>query len=463
MKQIFLMLMALLIPSGIASAQGTLLLDDILNSVEKNYPPLLATLAEREIADAEALQALGKFDFQIGAQYDTARLGYYRNQSTNLGIEQPFRTMGASAYAGYRVSEGSFAPYAGALDTRSLGEWRTGIKLPLIRNREIDDKRAGLQRAELGLRIADLTIDQQRLVIRQLAARRYWDWVAAGQRQRIAQDILRVAQERDQALREAARLGSIPAIEVTENQRQILQRQSQVVEAERGIQQAAIELSLFYRDSRGRPQLPDADELPDTLPPTSNLTDQQFNEDMESALRKRPEIARFTAQKQQTEVDIRLAKNDRLPAVDLGMGFTSQNGAGSSGYSPHEVKASVRFELPYQRRAATGKLRSAEAKYRQYDQREQFARDQVQAEVRDAASAVRAAHNRTLLATEEKKVAEELADAERERFRLGDSTLFTVNLREQAAVDAELRQLQAANDYLRALTVYEQVTARLLN
>ncbi len=42
----------------------------------------------------------------------------------------------------------------------------------------------------------------------------------------------------------------------------------------------------------------------------------------------------------------------------------------------------------------------------------------------------------------------DLADAERERFGLGDSTLFLVNLREQAAVDAELRQVASQLDYL---------------
>ncbi len=69
---------------------------------------------------------------------------------------------------------------------------------------------------------------------------------------------------------------------------------------------------------------------------------------------------------------------------------------------------------------------------------------------------------RTLLAAREVIVALDLADAERERFRLGDSTLFVVNLREQAAVDAELRQVAANLDYLRALAFYEQATARLL-
>ena len=72
------------------------------------------------------------------------------------------------------------------------------------------------------------------------------------------------------------------------------------------------------------------------------------------------------------------------------------------------------------------------------------------------------AHERAQLAASEVTVALDLADAERERFRLGDSTLFTVNLREQAAVDAELRLVAANLDYMRALTVYEQVTAKLL-
>ena len=439
-----------------------LLLSDVLDAVERNYPPLLATFAERDIAEAEVLQALGRFDFVIGAQADSDRFGFYRNQRATMGFDQAFSTLGASAYGGWRVSDGSFAPYAGALDTRSLGEWRGGVKIPLLRNREIDDRRGNLQKARIGQRVADLTIDQQRLIIRQLAARRYWDWAAAGQRLRVARDILRVAQERDQALREASDLGQIPAIEVTENQRQILQRRSQLVEAERGIQQAAIDLSLFYRDNTGRPVLASNDLLPPALPQTDTLTDARVEEDMMTALDRRPEIERLVQQKEQARVDTRLAANERKPAVDLSLGFTAEGGDGSVRRGPNELKASLRFEVPFQRRAATGKLQAAEAKLNQTVQRERFARDQVEAEVRDAASAVRAAHNRAMLVKDEVQVALELADAERERFRLGDSNLFTVNLREQAAVDAELREVSAVSDYLRALTVYEQVTARLL-
>lgn len=442
------------------AAQEPLRLEHVMKSVEANYPPLLVALADRQIADADVLQALGRFDTVLGAQFDTDRLGFYSNERVTLGFSQPFAQWGASAYGGWRVGEGRFAPYDGKSETRSYGEWRGGFSVPLVRNREIDDRRGSLEKARIGRRIADLGIDQQRLVIRQFAARRYWDWASAGMRLRVAREVLRVAEERDAAIRETARLGQIAAIEVTENRRQILQRRAQLVEADRSIQAAAIELSLYYRDGAGNPVLATAGQLPPLLPVTASLSDDQVDADRLRALAQRPEIARLAQQRQQTQVDLRLARNDRMPAVDVGLGFTAESGDNTAvRRGPNELKASLRFELPFQRRAATGRLQGAAARLSQIEQRERFARDQVEAEVRDAASAVRAAHERAVLAKEETVVALDLADAERERFKLGDSTLFTVNLREQAAVEAELREVSAVNDYLRAVTLYEQVTA----
>lgn len=444
----------------LASAQAPLQLDEVLASVEKNYPPLLATLAERDIADGAVLQALGKFDLVLSAQADTDRFGYYENQRVGVGFDQALTTWGASVYGGWRDGGGSFATYAGQLQTRSGGEWRGGLKLPLVKNREIDSKRGELAKARIGKRVADLTIDQQRLAVRQMAARRYWDWVAAGRRLGVAEEILRVANERDGALREAAGLGQLPAIEVTENRRQILQRESLVVEAGRALQQTAIELSLFLRDGQGQPVLAARAQLPPSLPATATLSDEEVARGMEAALRHRPELARLEQQAAQTELDVRMARNEAMPAVDLAVGFTAESGQGPVRRGPNEMKASLRFELPWQRRAAAGKLAESAAKLTQTRRKQEYARDQVEAEVRDAASAVRTAHDRAVLVRQEVEVALNLADAERERFRLGDSTLFTVNLKEQAAVDAELRSVSAVGDYLRALTVYEQVTAK---
>ncbi len=448
---------------GPLAAQTALRLEDVLESVRRSYPPLLAALIERDIADAEVLSSLGKFDLTLRARVDTDQFGFYPNERIFGGFEQYSQWGGASYYGGWRVGDGRFAPYDGKLDTRSYGEWSGGVKLPLWRDRAIDPRRAELRKAEIGRRLARLSIDQQELLITQLATQRYWNWVTAGLRRQVQQALLDAANARDSFLRESARLGQIAAIEVTENARAIVQRKSQVVEAERLLQQTSIELSLFYRDGGGQPVIPVKEQLPGGFNTVDSLTDARVQQDLQTAVARRPELQRLEATADQLRIDSRLARNDQRPEIDFQLGFTAESGnAGTVRRGPQEMKAAIVFELPFQRRVATGKFRAAEAKLKQVDQRERFTRDQIEAEVRDAASAVRNAHERVLLLRDEVRLARDLEEAERARFQLGDGTLFLVNLREQAMADAAQREISATSDYFRATAQYEFSVAQVL-
>jgi outer membrane protein TolC len=143
-----------------------------------------------------------------------------------------------------------------------------------------------------------------------------------------------------------------------------------------------------------------------------------------------------------------------MPAVDLVAGFTAESGEGAVRRGPQEFKAGLLIELPFQRRTATGRLRAAEARLEQVRHRERFVRDQVVAEVEDAASAVRAAYQRLQVARDEVRVSRQLEDAERTRFEIGDGTLFQLNLRELAAIESMLREIAAHADYHRAYAAY---------
>lgn len=440
----------------------SLTLDEVLKSVDQHYPPLLAAVLEREIAAGGVEAALGKFDFRIGMRADTDQFGFYSNERLNAGFDQYLQTWGASLYGGWRVGRGEFATYDGKLQTRTDGEWRGGVKLPLFRDRRIDERRADLQKARLERTLADLSVDQQRVAITQMATRRYWDWVAAGRRFQVADALLKIALQRDAQLRESVDLGQIPPIEAVENRRAILQRRSQLVEQQRGLENAAIELSLFYRDASGTPVRAGADRLPAMLPGTETITEAALSEDVEAAVRRRPELRYLATEREQARVDLQLAENQMLPGVELSLGFTAEAGGGPVKRGPNELKAGIGFELPFQRRSASGKIMMVSAKINQIRQKEKMTRDKIEAEVRDAASAVRAAHERVSLLREEVTVARELEEAERARFDIGEGTLFLVNLREQATADAAIRELAAVNDWLRAKAVYEQATAQLL-
>lgn len=445
------------------AAQGPLTLEEILRSVERHYPPLLAALQDRIVAAADVLAATGRFDLSLKSGYEGDYLGKYRNDVYRTGIEQATQFQGMTYFAGYQLGRGEFASYDGKLQTDLGGEWKTGLKLPLLRDRSLDARRAELQKARIGQRIAGLGVDQQRLVILQLATRRYYEWVAAGLRYRVARSVLQVAEQRDGQLREAARLGQIPAVDVTDNQRAILTRRAQAIEAERGLQQASIELSLYHRDAGGVPVLPGPGRLPPAFPAPRDIDAQRLEDDIELAWKRRPEIRRFREQRSQVEVDRKLAQNQLLPAVDLSLSFASQLGERRAGRGPNDLVASLAFDLPAQRRVARGRDLAALARIEQFDQRERFARDQIAAEVRDAYSALKAAYQRARVLREEVDVAKQLETAERVRFELGEGNLFLVNLREQATYETELRELAALTEYYRALALYEYAIAEAMS
>jgi outer membrane protein TolC len=446
-----------------AFAQAVLQLEDVIDSVQRHYPPLLAALAETEIADAEVLAAEGRFDPVFRTRLESDSLGYYSNRRADAWIEQPTSYQGFTFYGGYRLGSGEFAPYDGKLDTRSLGEFRTGIKLPLLRDRSIDSRRGDLAKAQIGRKLASLSVDQQKLVVLQSAINRYWIWVANGRRLAITRDVYNIAETRQKLLELGVEAGQIPAIEAVDNRRAILQRQSQLIDAERFFQQSAIDLSLFYRGADGSPVVPLLHQVPYAFPPPQPLSEEQMEADQQMALQRRPEVDRFAAQRDGMLVELQLAENARKPAVDLIAGFANDSGSDRSvRRGPQELKAGITFELPFRNRTARGKQAAVEAKIRQLDFRAKFLREQIEAEVRDAAVALEAARKRLALLSDEVRVSRELEEAERARFELGEGTLFILNLREQNTVDAAIRETLAQADYQRARAAYDSATGALL-
>jgi outer membrane protein TolC len=151
-----------------------------------------------------------------------------------------------------------------------------------------------------------------------------------------------------------------------------------------------------------------------------------------------------------------------LPSLDLYSEFARDFGTGPDSRAGSSFQGGLIFELPFQRRKATGKSLQAQAKLSALTQDLRWAEDRVRADVQDALSALRAARAVLAVVSEELDVARELEQLERDRFALGDSTQFLVNLRELATADAALREARALADYQKALVQVEAATGRLL-
>ena len=160
--------------SGTATVQPSMLtLGAVLASVNKNFPPLRAALLERPLAEAELLNQEGRFDLSLRSRLDTRNFGFFQNERFEIALEQPTTVWGSTLYSGYGISRGKYPDYDGKALTNEAGQYRAGVRVPLMRDREIDGRRADLNKSRIGLRLADLSIDQQRLTILQTATRRY--------------------------------------------------------------------------------------------------------------------------------------------------------------------------------------------------------------------------------------------------------------------------------------------------
>lgn len=424
-------------------------IEEVQKAVSDRYPLVQAAQQETRAASGLLRSTQGAFDLQWKTRASSSALGYYKNERVDSVLEQPTPFWGTSFFAGYRLGAGQFAVYDLKAETNPAGEIRAGVNVPIWRDGPIDRGRAAIRKAEFGVQAADLRLTQQRIEAFRNSAHRYWDWVAAGKRVSIYEVLLKIAQERDEALAERVRHGDLPDFERRDNERAILQRRSLLISSERALQQAAIELSLFLRDGDGAPILVSTERLPTSIP---DPTPQEVPKaDLKAALAARPEIARINASKSQFEVDRRFAANQQAPRVDFQLTAAQSLRQGDPTRNDPRVEAGVLLEIPLQANIAGGLEDAAAASYDGLAIQERFQQDRIVAELKDAQSAVDAALQKVEITRKETELARRLEKGERERFAHGDSNLIFVNLREQATADAAFRSIEALTDYRKSL------------
>jgi outer membrane protein TolC len=444
------------------AAQSPLTVDQVLSAVDRAFPLLDAARQEQEAAAGEAQSAQGAFDVRLQAGADLMRGDVYNNESGSVSLYQPLTVLGATIFGGYRIGRGTFADYDGKAQTLTDGEWKGGVSLPLLRNRAIDARRGALARTDLGLQLAEQRVAASRLRFLGEAALRYWDWVAAGRQQGVATELLRIADARDRDLADAIALGAVAPIERVDNRRTILQRQSGVVAARRSTERQAITVSMYYRNVDGTMRRPVDAQLPGRMPPPpGRITRGELEADLAVALARRPDVQALEVSRQQQTIALELARNELLPTLDVFLEVSQDAGDGSRTLRGPELEAGAAFLLPVQRRQGKGLRQTTLANLSRLEAELRFARDRVRAEIEDAASALTAALDVVDVVTVEVEVARELEQAERDRFLLGDSTQFLVNLRELATADAAFREIAATAEAHKARVAYDVATARL--
>jgi cobalt-zinc-cadmium efflux system outer membrane protein len=442
---------------------GPLLLTEVLLSTQANFPLLYAVEQERVIAEGQRTAAEGQFDTAFRMRgYEQA--GTFSNGNLDIGLEQPLPLGGITTFGGWRLGQGNYPVYYGNRKTADGGEFRAGVMVPLLQNRDIDPRRARLRAAQIAEQITNPVIRRARLDYFRNAAQNYWSWVGAGAQYRVAEELLRLARDRqtfiDEQFKQKLVSETIPVL----NRRLIASREEHLLASERGLQQAAFRLSLFLRDGNGDPVVPSADWLPpgflELAPPTPAPAN--LEPDVATALQQRPELVRFQLMKERIAVDLKLATNQMFPQVNVfaaaaqDAGFSKKTFTGDGPFTTDRTNAEIGLEVavPLQRRDPSGRTQAAQAQLAQLLAQERFARDEITTQVQDAVSELVQTFKRVEKARVELREAIRVRELETESFRAGRTSLVDLNLQEIAAAEAQAKVVGILASYYRSVADY---------
>ncbi|MEM7465466.1 MAG: TolC family protein, partial [Pseudomonadota bacterium] len=142
-----------------------------------------------------------------------------------------------------------------------------------------------------------------------------------------------------------------------------------------------------------------------------------------------------------------LAENALKPRVDVGVKASHDLGAGSRTREGFESIIDLSISIPLERRTGRGQVSSARANMEKLKWDRMLLENRLSTEIIKLATTLNAARDFVEITDEEAEQALVLADAERIRFDAGDSDFFLVNLREERAANAKVRNLDSLLRY----------------
>lgn len=416
-------------------------LAELLANSRYHAPQVLEALARVRGAEGRLLTTEGAFDTLFSADIDVRPTGFFDGADAGVRLMQPLATNGGNIYAGYDIARGRFPSSQSSSNTALFGRVTVGTLFSLLRDRDIDERRFNRMLATGEIELADTDRLLVAIGVQSRAIAAWNNWVIAGQRVAVFKALLQLSLDRQAGFKRQVAEGLRPAILLTENEQNILRRQTLVVQAELALQQTAVALSLFWRDPDGNPLVPGPERLPRALPAPLPVA-----EDVMAALENRPDLKVVDVRIGLARQRLALDRNNFLPKLDLKAELNQYLGdAGLAGraYTGTESKLGLTLTVPIQQRGARGRLSQTQAEIEAFQQRRRFIEDQIRVEIGSLSVAARQARRLLGIAIDEQDRALAMASAERRRFQEGASDFFLVNLREEAAADAQVRRLDA--------------------
>lgn len=424
------------------------------NKVLTNHPLARQADLNRDQARAALLRARGGFDPKLYADINGKNFNdktYF--QYSEAGFKWPLG-LGIELKGNYNLASGDFLNTESKLPKN--GQVAAGLSWTLGQGLFIDERRAALRESRIGLDQAEAERSAALNNLLLDAAKAYWTWAIAVQQLRIYEDALTQARVRHAGIRESYLQGDKPAIDTLESFIQVQNRLLDVNFARVEAQNAAAGLGNFFQTGDYTPV------SPGELPPPASLEQGNFpgiqptaaETLIESARQQHPELLLYATKRRILEVERRLKVEKLKPVATLnyqllgnGWQFFPSTGPSGAGVLVNDIKWGVQLSYPILNRKARGDRQITQVKIAQTDLTIQQKTTEISNKVRQYANALNTLSEQIGLYRNITSNYRDLLDAENEKLRFGESSVFLINTREQRWLDAQIKYLKLLSEY----------------
>ncbi len=356
---------------------------------------------------------------------------------------------------------------------------------PLLRNFSIDSLRQQLLSGQKEQEIVDLQLQQQLTQTARSVRSAYYDLVGAIGQLQVAQQSLDLANESLRNNQRRVEVGTIPPIDIVEAQAEVSRNEEAVIINEAQVRSLEDALRTLVMN----PAQPDfwTTRIAPSEQPVLTAQVVDVESAVRNALDKRTDLAQLRRQMDQTDISIRYAKNQKLPAVDLttsynviGLGGTQNEFNYAAGVIPAPIIRSsqrsfgnalsdvfgndfrtwsvqLNVSYPIGSSAAGAALAQGRLQREQQVTTLRAQELQVTAQVRDAGRQVDTSLKRVDATRKAREFAERRYEAEQKRVNVGLSTTFQLFQAARDLAAARLAELNAIIAYNRSLVNFEAV------
>jgi outer membrane protein TolC len=402
---------------------------------------------------------------------------------SNAGFAQAIKWGGGSYQASLDGSRNTTSDPTDPFNPRLSSNFNFNFTQPLLKNFTIDPTRQQLLLGQKQLEIADLQLQQQITLTSRVVRNAYYDLVGAIGQLAVAQQSLDLANESLKNNQRRVEVGTIPPIDIVEAQAEVSRNEEAVI-----INDAQVKsLEDVLRTLIMNPSQADfwTAHLVPSEQPVLTPTTVDVDTAVRNALDKRTDLAQARRQMDQTDINLKFNRNQKLPTVDAVVnyglagvagtrtiydtsgGFPVAIGAAQRSFSDalHDIfgndfktwSVQLQVRYPIGTSAADAGLAQARVQREQQVTSLRALELQVTAQVRDAGRQVETTLKRVEATRKAREFGEKRYDAEQKRINVGLSTTFQLFQAQRDLSSAKLAELNSIIAYNRALVNFEAV------